>query len=275
MAPPPSGDNDERGSEGQPGRPGEAAGAPSETPHTVDVEDQTAKTAEWLTRASRNDPAADIAFYEAEVAALMPGLPRRAAPLVHEVAQLRERGTGQEREAAKSYAQSLTLDPGFAPNAWALRRVFARRNLWDNLVRVLDAEIRFGTWPRPGDRADVQVERGRLLEDRLKREGEGVEAYLAALGTAPDHVGALWSLLLHGWRTGDGSEADTALNGLLRHTPEPGGRALLALEIGRLQRRGQRASDPEALPRAADTLFRALSMGAEAGPLLRELDRLS
>jgi tetratricopeptide (TPR) repeat protein len=241
----------------------------------VDVEDTTAKTAEWLRRASANDPATDISFYEAEVAALLPGLPKRGATLVHEAAHLREVGLRAEREAAKSYAHALTLDPSFAPNAWALRRVFARRSLWDNLVRVLDAEIRFGTWPRAADRADLQIERGRLLEDRLGREGEAVESYLAALNTSPEHVGALWALLLHGWRTGDGGEADTALNGLLRHTPETGGRALLALEIGRLQRRGERANDPEALPRAADTLFRALSMGADAGPLLRELDRLS
>jgi tetratricopeptide (TPR) repeat protein len=268
MSSPPPGDSDNRG-------PGGAPAGPTETPPTVDVEETTAKTAEWLTRASANDPAADVAFHEAEVAALLPGNPKRAATHVYEAAHLRERSMGMEREAAKSYAHALTLDPSFAPNAWALRRVFARRSLWDNLVRVLDAEIRFGTWPRPGDRADLQLERGRLLEDRLGRDGEAVEGYLAALGTAPDHVGALWSLLLHGWRTGDGNEADTALNGLLRHTPEAGGRALLALEIGRLQRRGQRAGDPEALPRAADTLFRALSMGAEAAPLLRELDRLS
>src|SRR5207244_4378887 len=117
-----------------------------------------------------------------------------------------------------------------APNAWALRRVFARRGLWENLVRVLDAEIRFGAWPRPGDKADAQLARGRLLEDRLGREAEAVESYLAALTTAPEHVGALWSLLVHGWRTGDGTEADTALNGLLRHASEPGARALLALE---------------------------------------------
>ena len=268
MSSPPPGDSDERGPEGEPEHP-------TETPPTVDVEETTAKTAEWLNRASANDPAADVAFHEAEVANLLPGNPRRAATLIYEAAHLRDRSLGLEREAAKSYAHALTLDPSFAPNAWALRRVFARRSLWDNLVRVLDAEIRFGTWPRPADRADLQVERGRLLEDRLGREGEAVEAYLAALGTAPDHAGALWALLLHGWRTGDGNESDTALNGLLRHAPEASGRALLALEIGRLQRRGQRAQDPEALPRAADTLFRALSTGADPGPLLRELDRLS
>jgi tetratricopeptide (TPR) repeat protein len=268
MSSPPSGDSDERGPEG-------ATESPTEKPPTVDVEETTAKTAEWLNRASANDPAADVAFHEAEVAALLPGNPRRAATLVYEAAHLRERALGLEREGAKAYAHALTLDPSFAPNAWALRRVFARRVLWDNLVRVLDAETRFGTWPRPGDRADLQLERGRLLEDRLGREVEAVESYLAALATAPDHAGALWSLLLHGWRTGDGNQTDTALNGLLRHVPEAGGRALVALEIGRLLRRGDRAQDPEALPRAADTLFRALSMGAEPAPLLRELDRLS
>jgi tetratricopeptide (TPR) repeat protein len=221
------------------------------------------------------DAAADIALYEDEAAAFA-GVPKRAAPLVHEAAHVRERFLGFEREAARSYATSLTLDPSFAPNAWALRRVFVRRGFWDNLLRVLDAEIRFAPWARPADRADLQVERGRLLEDRLGRDDEAAESYKAALGTAADHPGALWSLLFLGWRTGRGPETEAALVGLLGHTEEPLGLSLLSLSQARVQRgRSKAAADPDAWGHAAETLFRALSGGAEPGPLLRELDRLS
>jgi tetratricopeptide (TPR) repeat protein len=229
---------------------------------------------EW--RTPGNDLLADIAFYETEAAVSAGTAPTRAAPLVHEAAHLREREPGLDRESVKSYAHSLTLDPGYAPNAWALRRIFSRRGFWDNLVRVLDAEIRFSAWGRASDRADLQVERGRLLEDRLGRDREAQESYRAALEVCPDHPGALWALLLAGWRSGDAAAAEEALGGLLRRTAEPGARALFALELARQQRRTEGATPGgEALGRAAETLFRALSSGAEAPSLLRELDRLS
>jgi tetratricopeptide (TPR) repeat protein len=277
MSSPPSGDSDERGPETSPDAPDSASerrsdsrAVPTRLASPLDSGPVTG------TRARVLDPNSDVAFYEAEAAAAQPTASKRAAPLVHEGAALRERTPGLEREAARAYAHSLTVDPSFAPNSWALRRIFVRRGLWDNLVRVLDAEIRFSSWPRHGDRADLQLERGRILEDRLSRDAEGLEGYRAALETSPDHPGALWSLLLHAWRTADASGAEQALTALLRRTAEPGARALLALELARLQRRGARVEpDGEALGRAADTLLRALSTGAAAGPLLRELDRLS
>src|SRR4051812_19978490 len=160
MASPPPGDTNARGPEEPEVPPGTMwdADVRSETDPSVPV-----VAPRWQPPPA--DPLADIAFYDAEAAVSAAGAPRRAAPLLHEAAYLREPTPGQEREAAKAYAQSLTLDPSFAPNAWALRRIFTRRGLWDNLVRVLDAEIRFAAWARPSDRADLQVERARLLED--------------------------------------------------------------------------------------------------------------
>jgi hypothetical protein len=234
----------------------------------------------WLARAALNDPEADVAFHEAEAAAYLPATPRRAAPLLHEAAHLRDSALGREREAAKAYAHALTVDPSFQPNAWALRRMFVRRGFWDNLVRVMDAEVRFAPWARQSDRADLQVERGRVLEDRLGREVEALASYKAALDVAPDHAAALWAQLLHGWRTGATAEAEAALAGLLRRVPEPRARAVIAIELARLQRRvsgdaaGTVSSDEEHAS-AADTLLRALATGADADPLLRELDRLS
>src|SRR4051812_37823538 len=265
MASPPPGDSDARGPE-EPGIPSGAAW----DPRPVTDPEVPAAVAHW--QPPREDALTDIAFYDAEAAVWAPTVPKRAALLVHEAARLRERTPGLERDAAKAYAQSLTLDPGFAPNAWALRRIFVQRGLWDNLVRVLDAEIRFPVWSRPADRADLQVDRGRLLEDRLGRDAEAAEGYRAALESSADHPSALWALLLLSWRSGDGTTAEAALGGLLRRTPETEGRALFALELGRLQRR---TGDGEGVARAAETLLRALAMGADAGPLLRELDRLS
>lgn len=226
-----------------------------------------------ITAAMTDDPARDAVFYEIEAAAAAD--PRRAAPLVHEIAYLREWRLGLEREAAKTFAQSLTTDPSFAPNAWALRRIFSPRGLWENLLRILDAEIRFATWPRLADRADLQVERGRLLEDRLGRERQAIESYRAALESTPEHVSALWALFFVTLRSGWSTEAE-ALAAVPRAVVEPAGRALLAVELARLQRgRIHDGLDREAVTRAAETLFRALAAGATADPVLRELDRLS
>src|SRR5437762_3242166 len=122
MASPPPGDTDERGPE--------EPEVPAETSWDADVRVETdpavpVPAARWQPPPA--DPAADIAFYDAEAAVSAATAPRRAAPLVHEAAHLRERMSGQEREAAKAYAQSLTLDPSFAPDAWALRRIFVGR----------------------------------------------------------------------------------------------------------------------------------------------------
>src|SRR5262245_52279506 len=103
-------------------------------------------------------PAADIALFEREAAVAPPDV-QRSAPLLHAAGALRERALRLERDAAKTYADSLRVDPTFQPNAWALRRIFVRRGFWENLVRVLDAELRFAPWGRPEDRADLWVER--------------------------------------------------------------------------------------------------------------------
>src|SRR4051812_14375426 len=122
MSSPPPGDNDQRGAE---------LSEPDSKLGTVKGTSE-AGAAEMVSQASLLDPAADIALYDEEAAAFS-GAPKRGAPLVHEAAHVRERYLGLEREAAKGYATSLTLDPSFAPNAWSLRRVFVRRAFWDNL----------------------------------------------------------------------------------------------------------------------------------------------
>lgn len=153
---PPGDSDDERGSEA-------LEGPLLPLDDSISVEMDLDPPDAWLAQAEAEEPAKDIELFSTEAAAATTSQPGRAAILVHEIAHLRERALGQERDAAKTYAQSLTLDPTFQPNAWALRRIFLRRGFWDNLVRVHDAELRFAPWSRPTDRADLYVERGRIL----------------------------------------------------------------------------------------------------------------
>ena len=250
---------------------------------------------------------AELALYEQELASGGKSQQdiQRSARLLHEMACLRERQLGNAREAGRLYTQSLTADPTLLPNTWALYRLFSARGAWDNLLRLLEAEIRFAPLPTARDRADVMVEKGRLLEDRLARPDEARAAYRAALQTDPGHPAALLALLLaaldaraRGEDVRD--EVTTSLMGLAKLAEEPRLRALFVIELARSERGplgphkgdpdrgasqregqpegksdGKPEGEPQRVRRAADLLFKALLEGAAEEPIGEELDRLS
>lgn len=219
-----------------------------------------------------------LPWLEAELAASGDDA-RRAARLLHEIAHTTEATPGREKDAAKVYAQSLTADPTLAANAWALKRFFRTRGMWENLLRLLEAETRFAILPTPMDRADLQVEKGRLLEDRLARDAEARAAYEAAIELAPGHPSALLSLWLLGLRTGERALAASALQGLVGGVEDPEARAALLLEATRLGHPELREATPDQKKALIDGLLKLLlpsdlpDLGAEA--ILDELDRVS
>jgi tetratricopeptide (TPR) repeat protein len=174
--------------------------------------------------AATADPQATLAYY-AEEAALLDG--PDAAPLIHEVGHLQERALGDGDAALSSYRQALSRDPTFVATLGPLRRILAARRMWPELAALLEQES--GTPALGADaRADLLVERGRLLEDRLAQPDAAAAAYRAALAVAPEHLPALLALLLIASRTGDGTGdgdgdgVEAALAGLARGAPTPG-----------------------------------------------------
>ena len=86
--------------------------------------------------------------------------PAAAAYLAYELGELYERRLADEARAVKAYGRALTLDPGLRPNLWAIRRVFYRRGLWPNLVKLIGAEV---TYARDDyERADLLLEKARV-----------------------------------------------------------------------------------------------------------------
>jgi tetratricopeptide (TPR) repeat protein len=232
-----------------------------------------------------------ISLYQAEAHLDEVANPRRAARLLNEVARLCEQRPGGAREAARLYTESLSSDPTLQANTWALFRLFSARESWENVLRLIDAEARFAPLPTADDRADLLLEKGRILEDRLGRDEEALAAFRAALATAPGHPGALLALLLLGVSSRDVSAIDEALAGLATHVQNPRLRALFVVERARQQRgsivdiradlrtEGNGAASAERMRRAADTLFHGLSSvvaDAESeDAICAELDRLS
>ncbi len=226
-----------------------------------------------IAAAARFDLEEDVLRWEREAAA-PPTDSRRSGRLLHEIGALRE--STNPREALRIFAQGLSVDPTLQANTWSLRRHFRARGQWLNLVRLLEAEVRFGVQPDPADRADLQVEKGRLLEDRMGQNSDAGQAYRAALELAPGHAPAGFALLALGLRTGVPDDAVAGLSALASGIDDADVRAVYAIEISRAMA-GPLGSDGDAdrIRDAAESLFKALSAGVSAAPLLAELDRLS
>ncbi len=245
---PPQGPQDERGSTGTDARSAASEGVRPED--VLAAGDGSGPHGGAPPGSPVGDAAEEIALYEEEASVETPVDSKRTARLLYEAGHLRERQLGNAREARKTYTQSLTTDPTLQATTWALFGLFAGRGAWENLIRLLDAEIRFAPLPTPADRADILVEKGRVLEDRLGREAEARAAYRMALDLDAAHPAALLALLLGGLRAPDRADVDRALTGLTAHVAEPHVRALFALELttserGRLSRRPEAQQNGE------------------------------
>ena len=126
--------------------------------------------------------------------------PAAGAVLAYELGELYERRLADEARAVKSYGRALQLDPSLRPNLWAIRRIFYRRALWPNLVKLIGAEVAYAR--DDYERADLLLEKARLAS----RTGDHDEARAAldeAMAIAPSHQAALLELERVVARSGD------------------------------------------------------------------------
>ncbi|HEY5088440.1 MAG TPA: hypothetical protein VIK30_00645, partial [Polyangia bacterium] len=235
----------------------------AEIPDAIEVRQPIAEAAE-------NDPAADLALFEAEAAAADGG---RRATLLLEVARLQERAAPDA--ALETYRAAFAADPSMPLALWPLRRLLARAGLWHELAEVLDGAARARPGGDPAGRADLLVERGHLLEDRLSREPEAIAAYREALASVPDHPGALLSLLLIGARRQETAPTATALGGLARRADAPSRRAALAIEEGRAWRSSPLPGGLEQSLTVLEGELGRVDRESPLGSLLVELDALT
>jgi hypothetical protein len=178
-----------------------------------------------------------------------------AAPLLYQIGELQQTALEDGDAALASYREALARDPTFVAALGPLREILAARADWSELVALLERQVAVAPLAAP-DRADLLVERGRILEDRLARPAEAAAAYRAALELAPEHLPALLALLLIALRTSDGAGIEAALAGLVHAADDPERRAALSVELARVQRRsapeGTPAGAADGAPAAAD-----------------------
>lgn len=84
-----------------------------------------------------------------------------AAALSYELGHWYQHILEDEARAVKAYGRALALDPSLRPNLWAIRSIFYRRQLWPNLLKLIDAELGYAKDDR--ERADLHVEQADVL----------------------------------------------------------------------------------------------------------------
>lgn len=204
----------------------------------------------------------------------------RQALLEYEIGELLE-AAGDEAAAAKRYGKALVADPALRPNLWALKRICERRGAWPNVIKLIDAEIKFAR--SETERADLWVDRGLVLADRMGDAAGGRAAFEQALELKPTSLRALMALEKVLAREGD----PQALAALYRRTAEAtedvGRRQALLIDLARLEEAGGAGQDAEAaaasreasVDQALEVLREALALDGEAEPVLLEIEWLA
>jgi hypothetical protein len=238
--------------------PAEAASAPADAPA--------------FDEAAAEDPRADAALYESEAGAA--GDSARRAALLVEVARLAEEALGDGEAALRAAREAFAAEPTFVAALGPLRRLLAAHDLWDELVAAYD-EVLARAGLAPDDGADLLVERGRVLEDRLDRAEEARASYAAALDAAPAHAPALLALFISASRGADVDAVERALAGLARLAESAGRRAGLSAALAGLLRTAGLAGGALRALRVAREALRERGPDTPLAPLLAELDALS
>ena len=232
--------------------------------------------------AAEMDPRAEIELYLAE-AALAGAEGGRAAPLLHEAAHLQASALGDHTSALATHREALARDATFVATLAPLRQLLSARGAWDELAVVYERLIRGGAFGADARRsrrvADLWVERGRILEDRLARPLDAASGYREAMVSAPDHATVPLARLLGAARAQDSDGVEAALAGLIDCTEDPTRRAALAAELARAQRRAPAGHTPvPSVDEPADEVSFGAADGGQAGGSaegpLRALDTL-
>jgi tetratricopeptide (TPR) repeat protein len=222
--------------------------------------------------AAAEDARADAEGLENEAGA-EPDFGRRAA-LWLEVARLEEAALGDGEGALRAARAAFAAEPSFVAALGPLRRLLVARGLWEELASAYEGALARAPLA-PEDRADLLVERGRVLDDRLGRAVEARQLYGEALDAAPDHVPALLALFINGARASEGSVLERSLEGLARRADTPARRVALSASLAQMLRAADVEGSAARALRVVRDALRERAPDAPVAPLLAELDALS
>ncbi|HEY1549734.1 MAG TPA: hypothetical protein VGG28_18025 [Kofleriaceae bacterium] len=175
------------------------------------------------------EPRADAMTRELD--ALVLSDPAGAATLAYELGELYERRLADEARAVKAFGRALNLDPSLRPNLWAIRRVFYRRALWPNLVKLVDAEVAYAR--DDAERADLLLEKARISAHRMNQLADARASLDEAVRIAPQHQGALLELERVVAKQNDAAALLEVWELLAEAVEQPARKVAYWLEVGR------------------------------------------
>ncbi|MCG8420679.1 MAG: tetratricopeptide repeat protein [Proteobacteria bacterium] len=194
----------------------------------------------------------------------------RIGVLAYELGELYMRRFGDEAQAVTSYNRALQADPSLRPNLWAIRRMFYAREMWPNLTRLIDAEIRCAQ--NESEEADLWLEKGHLLYYRLGDPVGARDSYENAVvlnAGSPAGLQALMHLERMALVEGNHGELDRIWSLLAETVTEPRRKLgylldLIELHIGRGE-----------LEHAQDLVAEAIALGVGTDKIAAERQRIA
>ncbi|HMG21716.1 MAG TPA: hypothetical protein VK607_10380, partial [Kofleriaceae bacterium] len=192
-----------------------------------------------------------------------------AAMLAYELGELCERRLADEARAIKAYGRALSIDPALRPNLWAIRRVFYRRALWPNLVKLIAAEVDYAR--DDYERADLLLEKARIAAEHMNDAGEARAALEEATRIAPQHQAALLELERIVARAGDAAALLDVWERLAEAVEYPARKIAYWLEVAR----GAAVADYGRAQAAFDQAAALAQGGPTAERIARERLRLA
>ena len=187
----------------------------------------------------------------------------RRAVIHHELGYLFLQELGDEARAIKSFAKALSIDPLLRANLWGIRRIFASRELWPNVLKLFEAQLRLEE--DPAQRMDVLLDRGRVYLDRLHDAEKALESFWQAHEADKTSIGPLLAIQALASETKDDKLLLTVAEKMVAVATDDAQKVALLRQFARLQL--SLADDAEAawvsLEKAYELGFDALSTSTQ------------
>jgi cellulose synthase operon protein C len=193
----------------------------------------------------------------------------RKAMIQHELGHLIHSRLKSEARAVKAYAQALNLDPLLRPNVWAIRRIFVARQLWPNLIKLHDAEVRFEE--DPARKAEILLEKGWMLQDRLDDQVAARECYWEAHRTHRAWLAPLLALEKLALAQGDMATLAEVYGATVETADDPARKVAALVDLARLQDKLADGSPQKAM----QLLEEADAVGVGRRAVLRQMEEIA
>ena len=138
-----------------------------------------------------------------------------------------------ESKAVRAFATALKLDPTLRPNVWAIRRVFLARQLWPNLLKLLEAQCRLEQ--DLVRRSEVLVEKGWILQEFLADPTGAKDAFWEAHDANRGWLCPLLALEKLALAQGDFDCLADVYRQMSEAAREPDRRVAVLIDLARLQ----------------------------------------